>query len=81
MVEELPWGSPEFRAFCKENDVPGPHGESVKHILHTQISSLAIEYSSFVTEGRTDLCRVVYNPVKSEGHDGIARLMAENRGG
>lgn len=79
LVEELSELSPEFREFWKENDVPGPHGEAVKHIRHPQIGPLAIEYSSFVIEGRTDLCMVVYNPVTPEGRDGIARLMAAVR--
>jgi transcriptional regulator with XRE-family HTH domain len=62
LVDELSRSSPEFRAMWQDNDVRGPHGESVKHIRHPVLGRLAFEYSVFAVDGRTDLSLVVYNP-------------------
>jgi transcriptional regulator with XRE-family HTH domain len=62
LVAELCRLSPEFKAMWRENDVPGAHGEAVKHIRHPVLGPLAFEYSAFSVDGRTDLSMVVYNP-------------------
>jgi transcriptional regulator with XRE-family HTH domain len=62
LVAELCRLSPEFKAMWRENDIPGAHGEAVKHIRHPALGPLAFEYSTFAVDGRTDLSMVVYNP-------------------
>ena len=55
LVDELCRLSPEFKAMWRDNDVPGHHGEAVKHIRHPVLGPLAFEYSAFAVDGRTDL--------------------------
>ena len=62
LVDELCRLSPEFRAMWRDNDIPGSHGEAVKHIRHPVLGPLAFEYSAFAVDGRPDLGMVVYNP-------------------
>src|SRR5579872_778524 len=66
LVEELCRLSPEFRAMWHDHDMPGPHGEAVKHIRHPVLGSLAFEYSAFSVDGRPDLSMVVYNPATQD---------------
>ena len=61
LVEELSRRSPEFRAMWRDHDVPGPHGEAVKHVRHPVLGEVAFEYSAFAVDGRTDLSLLVYN--------------------
>ena len=76
LVDELRRRSPEFRAMWRENDVRGHHGEAVKHIKHPTLGPLAIEYSAFAVDGRTDLSMVVYNPATPEDAERIKSLLA-----
>jgi transcriptional regulator with XRE-family HTH domain len=76
LVEELCRLSPEFRAMWRENDVPGPHGETVKHIRHPALGPLAFEYSAFAVDGRPDLSMVVYNLTTPEDVERIKSLLA-----
>ena len=76
LVEELCRLSPEFRAMWRESDVPGPHGETVKHIRHPALGPLAFEYSAFAVDGRPDLSMVVYNLTKPEDVERIKSLLA-----
>jgi transcriptional regulator with XRE-family HTH domain len=62
LVEELCRLSPEFSTLWREHDVGGAHGEVVKHIRHPVLGPLAVEYSAFAIDGRTDLSMVVFNP-------------------
>ncbi len=78
LVEELSRLSPDFKAMWRDNDVRGPHGETVKHIRHPILGPLAFEYSAFAVDGRTDLAMVVYNPATPEDADKIRSLMSEN---
>jgi transcriptional regulator with XRE-family HTH domain len=75
LVEELSRSSPEFRAMWQDNDVRGPHGESVKHIRHPVLGRLAFEYSVFAVDGRTDLSLVIYNPATPADAERIRSLL------
>jgi transcriptional regulator with XRE-family HTH domain len=75
LVAELSRLSPEFKAMWRENDVPGAHGEAVKHIRHPVLGPLAFEYSAFSVDGRTDLSMVVYNPVTPADAQKISSLI------
>ena len=76
LVDELRRLSPEFSAMWRDNDVSGHHGEAVKHIKHPTLGPLAIEYSAFAVDGRTDLTMVVYNPATPEDAERIKSLLA-----
>ena len=76
LIDELRRLSPEFRSMWLDNDVRGHHGEAVKHIKHPTLGPLAIEYSSFAVDGRTDLTMVVYNPATSKDAERIKSLLA-----
>ncbi|MGB7975886.1 MAG: helix-turn-helix transcriptional regulator [Roseiarcus sp.] len=75
LVEELCRLSPEFKAMWRDNDVPGHHGEAVKHIRHPVLGPLAFEYSAFAIDGRTDLAMVVYNPATPKDAERIRSLL------
>jgi transcriptional regulator with XRE-family HTH domain len=74
LVEELCRLSPEFEAMWRENDVRS-HGEGVKHIRHPLLGPLALEYSVFAVDGRSDLSMVVYNPATPADADKIRSLI------
>ncbi len=76
LVDELRRLSPEFRSMWRDNDVRGHHGEAVKHIKHPTLGPLAIEYSAFAVDGRTDLTMVVYNPATPRDAERIKSLLA-----
>jgi transcriptional regulator with XRE-family HTH domain len=75
LVDELCRLSPEFKAMWRDNDVPGAHGEAVKHIRHPILGPLAFEYSAFSVDGRTDLTMVVYNPATPADTQKISSLI------
>jgi len=75
LVDELCRLSPEFKTMWRDNDVRGPHGETVKHIRHPVLGPVSFEYSAFSVDGRTDLTMVVYNPAKAEDAERIKSLM------
>ena len=74
LVEELCRLSPEFKAMWRDNDVRS-HGEGVKHIRHPLLGPLALEYSVFAVDGRSDLSMVVYNPATPADADKIRSLI------
>ena len=74
LVHELCRLSPEFRALWRENDIPGPHGDAVKHIRHPVLGPFAFEYSAFAVDGRPDLSLVVYNPATAADAERIQAL-------
>jgi transcriptional regulator with XRE-family HTH domain len=76
LIDELCRRSPEFGAMWRDNDVRGHHGEAVKHIKHPTLGPLAIEYSAFAVDGRTDLTMVVYNPATPDDAERIKSLLA-----
>jgi hypothetical protein len=77
LVDELRGRSPEFKAMWDDNEVRGPHGDSVKHIRHPVLGPLAFEYSAFAVDGRTDLNMVVYNPATPADAQRIKSLLAQ----
>jgi transcriptional regulator with XRE-family HTH domain len=81
LVDELCRLSPEFRRMWRDNDLRGPHGEAVKHIRHAVAGPLAIEYSAFAVDGRTDLTMVVYNPATPEDAEQIKSLLRRRERG
>ncbi len=76
LVAELCRLSPEFAAMWRTNDVPGAHGEAVKHIRHPVLGPLAFEYSAFAVDGRPDLTLVIHNPATAEDAGRIGSLLA-----
>jgi transcriptional regulator with XRE-family HTH domain len=79
LVAELCRLSPEFEAMWRANDVPGPHGEAVKHIRHPVLGPLAFEYSAFAIDGRPDLSLVIHNPATAKDAERIESLLAPKR--
>jgi transcriptional regulator with XRE-family HTH domain len=75
LVDELCRLSPEFKALWRANDLPGPHGETVKHIRHPALGPIAFELSAFGVDGRTDLSMLVYNPTTPGDAERIASLI------
>jgi transcriptional regulator with XRE-family HTH domain len=73
-VEDLSRSSPEFAALWRDNDVR-QHGEGSKHLRHPVAGLLALEYSSFMVDGRPDLAVVVYNPATPEDAARIRALI------
>ncbi|HEX7758740.1 MAG TPA: helix-turn-helix transcriptional regulator [Caulobacteraceae bacterium] len=75
LVDELCRLSPEFQAMWSDHDVPGPHGEAVKHLQHPVLGPIALEVSAFAVDGRTDLSLLVYNPTTPADAERIASLL------
>jgi transcriptional regulator with XRE-family HTH domain len=75
LVDELRRLSPEFKAMWRDNEVPGPHGEAVKHLRHPVLGPIAFEFSAFAVDGRTDLSLLVYNPITPADAERIASLL------
>ena len=75
LVDELSRLSPEFKAMWRDHDVPGVHGEAVKHLKHPLLGPLAFEFSAFAVDGRTDLSLLVYNPTAPGDAERIASLL------
>jgi transcriptional regulator with XRE-family HTH domain len=75
LVEELRRLSPEFKTMWRDNELPGPHGEAVKHIHHPVLGPIAFELSTFAVDGRTDLCMLLYNPTTQADAERIASLV------
>jgi transcriptional regulator with XRE-family HTH domain len=61
LVEELSAASPEFTALWRDNDVRA-YGEGFKVLHHPVAGLIAMEFSAFSVDGRSDLGVVVYNP-------------------
>lgn len=75
LVDELCRLSPEFKAMWQDNEVRGRHGEAVKHIRHPILGPIALEYSAFAVDGRTDLSLVIYNPATPADAERIRSLI------
>jgi transcriptional regulator with XRE-family HTH domain len=75
LVDELCRRSPEFAAMWRDNDVHLNHDEAVKHVRHSVLGPLSLEYSEFAVDGRTDLILAVYNPATPADADRIASLL------
>ena len=74
LVDELCGLSPEFEALWRDNEVRA-HGEGVKRLRHPVLGAIALEYSAFAVDGRSDLSMVVYNPVTRADADRIRSLV------
>jgi transcriptional regulator with XRE-family HTH domain len=74
LVDELCRLSPEFKTMWRDNDLPGAHGERVKHIRHPVLGPNAFELSAFAVDGRTDLSLLIYNPATAADAERIAAL-------
>jgi transcriptional regulator with XRE-family HTH domain len=75
LVDELCRLSPEFEAMWRDNDVRGGYGETAKYIRHRQAGTIALEYSAFAVDGRTDLSMVIYNPATPADADRVRSLI------
>ena len=75
LVDDLCRRSPEFKAMWRDHDIPGPHGEVVKHLRHPKLGPIAFEVSAFAVDGRTDLSLLVYNPATPADAERIASLL------
>jgi transcriptional regulator with XRE-family HTH domain len=74
LVHELCRLSPEFKAMWRDNDVRS-HGEGVKHIRHPVLGPIALDYSSFAVDGRSDLTMIVYTPATLTDAERISGMM------
>lgn len=75
LVAELSRLSPDFETMWRDNDVRS-YGEGIKHLLHPVAGPVALEFSTFAVDGRTDLGMVVYNPASAADADRIRSLVA-----
>jgi len=76
LVAELCRLSPEFKALWNGNDI-ATHGEGIKRMRHPVLGPIALEYSTFAVDGRSDLSMVVYNPTTAAERDRITALMKQ----
>jgi transcriptional regulator with XRE-family HTH domain len=75
LIAELCRLSPEFKSMWRENEVPGAHGDTVKHVRHPVFGPIAFEYSAFAVDGRTDLSLLIYNPATPADAERIASML------
>ena len=76
LVDELCRSSPEFAAMWRDNEVK-TYGEGVKHLRHSVLGPISLEYSAFVVDGRPDLQMIVYNPVTPADQERLRSLIEE----
>jgi transcriptional regulator with XRE-family HTH domain len=74
LVDELCATSPEFAAMWRDNDVRA-HSGGVKVLHHRSAGPLAMEFSSFAVDGRSDLNMVIYNPATPEDAEKIKTFL------
>jgi len=79
LVDELCRRSPEFAALWRDNDLRS-QAEGVKHIRHPILGTVALEFSTFAVEGRSDLSMVVYNPATAIDAARIRELVEATTG-
>ena len=70
LLEELSATSPEFDSFWRSNDVTH-HTEGVKRLRHPELGLIALEFSTFVLDGRPDLQLLIFNPATLESRQTI----------
>lgn len=80
LVDELCKLSPDFAMLWRENDVHA-HGEGTKNLQHPVLGPIAMEYSSFIVDGRSDLTMIVYNPATEQDAVRIRAFIAETGAG
>jgi transcriptional regulator with XRE-family HTH domain len=74
LVEELSAASPEFTALWRDNDVRA-YGEGSKVLHHPIAGLIAMEFSAFAVDGRSDLGMIVYNPATPDDAAKIRALI------
>ena len=74
LIDELSRTSPEFVEMWSDHDVRS-FGEGTKHVRHSGIGLIAMEYSSFAVDGRPDLSMVIHNPTTREDADKVRMLI------
>jgi hypothetical protein len=52
-------------------------GEGIKQLRHPRAGLLALEYSTFIVDGRPDLALLVYNPANDDVAKRIKKLIDE----
>jgi transcriptional regulator with XRE-family HTH domain len=75
LVDELCRLSPEFEAMWRDNEVRSGYGEDPKQVRHPRVGMIALEYSTFAVDGRSDLSLVVYNPATLKDTDKVGKLV------
>jgi transcriptional regulator with XRE-family HTH domain len=75
LVDELCRLSPEFEAIWRENDVRSTYGEFAKTLRHPLAGLIALDYSAFSVDGRTDLDLVIYTPATPQDADRVRSLV------
>jgi len=78
LIEELSLSSPEFAALWRRNDVAG-HAEGIKHLHHPQLQDIALEFSTFIVDGRPDLSMMVFNPADEQSQQRIRQWLKTQR--
>lgn len=74
LIAELSLASPEFAALWRRNDVAG-HAEGVKHLRHPHLQDIALEFSTFIVDGRPDLTMMIFNPADDESQQRIRQWL------
>ncbi|TBU73019.1 helix-turn-helix transcriptional regulator [Phytopseudomonas daroniae] len=74
LADELCAASTDFARMWRDNAVQ-QLGEGVKHIRHPIAGLLALEYSTFIVDGRPDLAMLVYSPANEDASAAIGKLM------
>ncbi len=75
LVDELSRLSPEFDVIWRENDVRSTYGEFAKILRHPLAGLIALDYSAFAVDGRTDLDLVIYTPATPQDADRVRSLV------
>lgn len=75
LAQELCTASPDFARMWFDNAVQ-QLGEGVKYIRHPIAGLLALEYSTFIVDGRPDLAMLVYSPANEDVSAAISKLIA-----
>jgi transcriptional regulator with XRE-family HTH domain len=75
LVDDLCRASPEFAAMWRDNDVRSSYGEGPKQVRHPRAGRIALEYSAFAVDGRSDLSMVIYNPATPADADKVRSLV------
>lgn len=73
LVDELRARSPDFAAIWRACEVHAAC-EGDKRLRHPDLGDLALEFSAFSVDGRTDLVMLLYTPLSSIDRDRIRRL-------
>lgn len=76
LADELCAASPDFARMWRDKAVL-QSGEGIKQLRHPRAGLLALEYSTFIVDGRPDLALLVYNPANDDIAKRIKKLIDE----